>query len=155
MPGPKEIPQTVDIPLSELAPIDVSERNIEQRARGFIMGSESVKNRKEIRDQLENQVTKRIGKKGKYLVDKLFELIEGVYIVQGTGKNEVRYYKVPPNLAAIQYALDRALGKPTPHKDDGGDEKKGMVLVESIIKNLAADGTVKSVEERRSVEVHE
>lgn len=119
--------------------VDVSERNIERMARGFIMGTESLGRRKEIRERLEERVTKRIGGKGKYLVDKLFELIDGVYIIDKAGGKEIRYYKVPPNLTAIIYALDRVLGKPKQHIEKK-EEKKGIYVVETIIRNLATPG---------------
>jgi len=131
--------EIVSIPLAELETVDVSERHIEQMARGFIMGSQAIGRRKEIRELLEEKVTKKIGAKGKYLTDKLFELIEGVYIVDKRGgKNgrDVRYYQVPPNLNAITYALDRVLGKPKVQIEQS-QESKGIILVEHVIRNLA------------------
>lgn len=140
------------IPFTEPMPemIDVSDKKIENMARGFIMGSEAVVRRKEVRELLEEKVVKRIGKKGKYLTDKLFELIEGVYVIDKQGKpgTGIRYYQVPPNLNAIIYALDRVLGKPVA-KTESAEEKKGIMVVESIIRNLAG-GTV---ETRKSVEI--
>lgn len=142
MPGTsKKIPG--DIPLSELVTQDVSEKNIERMARGFIMGTQAVGRRSEVRQILEDKVMKKIGRKGKYLTDKLFELIEGVYVVDKVaskvrGGTEVRYYKVPPSLPAIIYALDRVLGKPVAHIEKS-EEKKGILVVEHIIRNLAGN----------------
>jgi hypothetical protein len=137
-----------------LPPVNVTDKNIEKMARGFIMGTQSIQRRKEVREQLQDKVVKRIGKKGKYLTDKLFELIEGVYVIEGNadGRNSrgIRYYKVPPNLQAIIYALDRVLGKPTIHVEKD-EEKKGIKIVESIIKNLAGD----TVKQERSIEIKE
>jgi len=141
--------EIIDKPIEEFLPVDVSDKNIEKMARGFLLGTQSVGKRREVRQQLEEKVIGRIGKKGKYLTDKLFELIDGVYIIQNEGKDTVKYYKVPPNLSAITYALDRVLGKPA-SKVESSEEKKGVMLVESIIKNLAG-GTV---EHRRSIEVN-
>lgn len=121
--------------------IDISDKNIDRMARGFILGSQSITNRKDIREKLDTKVTKRIGRKGKYLVDKLFELIEGVYIVDKIAGNlgqNIRYYKVPPSLNAIVYALDRVLGKPKQFSEHT-EEKRGIVLVEHVIKNLASN----------------
>lgn len=118
--------------------MDVSDKKIEQMARGFIMGNKAIGRRKEVREELEDRVTKRIGKKGKYLTDKLFELIDGVYTVQKESGKEIRYYKVPPNLTAIIYALDRVLGKPKQHIEKS-EEKKGIILVEHVIRNLASN----------------
>lgn len=129
--------------------VDVSDKKIEQMARGFIMGTQAIGRRREIREVLEEKVTKKIGRKGKYLTDKLFELIDGVYTVQKESGKEIRYYKVPPNLTAIMYALDRVLGKPKQFTEHS-EEKKGIMVVESIIRNLAGGGMV---EERKSVEI--
>lgn len=131
----------VQVPMSELEVVDVSDRNIERMARGFIMGTQAIGHRREIRQLLEEKVTKKIGRKGKYLTDKLFELIEGVYIVDKVGgKNGrgIRYYQVPPSLNAIIYALDRVLGKPAQHTEIS-EEKRGIILVEHVIKNLAGN----------------
>lgn len=137
----KQEEQIIKVPLDELRTVDVSERNIERMARAFIMGTQSIGRRREIRAELEAKVIKKIGRKGKYLSDKLFELIEGVYIIDKKGgKNgrDIRYYHVPPSLNAIIYALDRVLGKPTQHTEHT-EEKKGILLVEHIIKNLAGE----------------
>lgn len=120
---------------NDLAIVDVSDKKIEQMARGFIMGTQAIGRRKEIREVLEERVTKRIGRKGKYLTDKLFELIDGVYTVQKENGREIRYYKVPPSLTAIIYALDRVLGKPKQYTERS-EEKRGIILVEHVIKNL-------------------
>ena len=138
-----ETPKEILVPLEDLKAVDVSDRNVERMARGFIMGTQSIARRRDIRAKLEEKVTHRIGKKGKYLVDKLFELIEGVYIVdkkKGVRGQavEVRYYQVPPNLTAIVYALDRVLGKPK-QVSEHSEEKKGIILVEHVIKNMAAN----------------
>ena len=100
--------------------------------------SQAIGRRKEIRELLEEKVTKKIGRKGKYLTDKLFELIDGVYTVQKESGREIRYYKVPPNLTAIIYALDRVLGKPKQFTEHS-EEKKGIILVEHVIRNLASN----------------
>lgn len=96
--------------------VDVSDARMEKVARGYFVGSTAVGRRGDVRKMLEEKVIGRIGKSGKLLVDKLFELVEGVYVVDRTnmvkGKEEIRYYKVPPSLPAIIYALDRVLGKP-------------------------------------------
>ena len=130
--------EQVEIPLNELETVDVSSQHIERMARGFIMGTQAIGRRKEIRGMLEERVTKRIGRKGKYLTDKLFELIDGVYTVQKESGKEIRYYRVPPSLPAIIYALDRVLGKPVA-RTEVSEEKKGVMIVETIIRNLAGD----------------
>lgn len=146
--------EITEIPVTELVTEDISERNVERMARGFIVGSQAIGRRREVKAILEERVTQRIGTKGKYLVDKLFELIEGVYIVDKArtvkGQQDVRYYKVPPNLQAITYALDRVLGKPNASTPES-EAKKGITIVEKIIKNLAGD----TVEATRKIEIKE
>jgi hypothetical protein len=144
--------ELIEVPMDELEVVDVSDKKIEQMARGFIMGTQAIGRRKEIREVLEERVTKRIGRKGKYLTDKLFELIDGVYTVQKENEKEIRYYKVPPSLTAIIYALDRVLGKPVARTSGERQDKKGIMIVESIIRNLAGGGTI---EQRKSVEIKE
>lgn len=117
----------------------VQEQHLEKMARGYLMGANTIGKRKDVRDKLEMRVVQKIGRKGKYLVDKLFELIEGVYIVTSDKKDAMRYYKQPPNLAAIMYALDRALGKPGSAEKDN-PESQGTTTIEQIIKKFA-DGT--------------
>jgi hypothetical protein len=130
------------IPLSEMEVQDISDKHIDKMAQGFILGSKAIGRRKEIRGVLEDKVIKRIGHKGKYLIDKLFELIDGVYMVDGVkgtpGEkgSSIRYYKVPPSLPAITYALDRVLGKPVA-KVEKTEEKKGLILVQNVIMNMA------------------
>ena len=134
-----KVPGTIDIPLSELSVMDVGDKKVEELARSFIMGNEAVGDRDKIRQMLESKVTKKIGKKGKYLTDKLFELIEGVYVVDKRGGKDghsIRYYQEKPNLNAITYALDRVLGKPK-QVQEISEEKKGVILVEHVIRNLA------------------
>jgi len=126
----------IEAPTDNIALVNISDKKIEQMAKGFIMGTQSISHRREIRDVLEKRVTKRIGRKGKYLTDKLFELIDGVYIIQKENGKEMRYYKIPPSLNAIIYALDRVLGKPTQYTEHM-EEKKGIMIIETIIRNLA------------------
>src|SRR3990167_5557658 len=138
---PEEIAAGVTIGFtdpSEMEAVDISDRNVEKMARGFILGSRAIGRRKEIRQELEERVTKKIGHKGKYLTDKLFELIEGVYVMDKRKDGNIKYYQVPPNLNAIIYALDRVLVKPK-QQIESTEEKKGVILVEHVIRNLAAN----------------
>ena len=97
--------------------IDVSDERVEKLARGYFVGKSAVGRRRDVRKLLEDRVVGKIGKSGKLLVDKLFELVEGVYIADKIDKvgekvKVVSCYKTPPSLNAIIYALDRVLGKP-------------------------------------------
>lgn len=133
----------------ELTTVDVSDKYLEKVARGFIMGTQNFSDQTKLREKLEGAVTKKIGAKGKFLTDKLFELIEGVYIIDkrsGKDGTTIKYYKVPPSLQAITYALDRVLGKPktvTEHTET----KKGVILVEHIIKGMVTSPKRQHVEE--------
>lgn len=115
---PEDPVQEIEIPLSELAAIDFSPQSIEDMATKVFSGKTrtAIGKRKDVVALLEKKIVGRIGQKGKLLSDKLFELINGVYLVDKMntvhGKKEVRYYKTPPSLPAIIYAIDRVLGKP-------------------------------------------
>lgn len=126
---------------NEIRVIDVSDKHLEKVARGYILGTQKFDNQRALKEKLESRVVKKIGRKGKWLTDKLFELIEGVYIVDKRGGKEgttIKYYQVPPNLQAIIYALDRVLGKPKV-VTEYNENKQGMVLVEHIIKGLVTN----------------
>ena len=121
---------------SEIEAIDVSDKKMEKVARGYFLGTTAIGRRRDVRKILEERVVDKIGKKGKYLTDKLFELIEGVYITDSitptkTGE-KIRYYKTPPSLQAIIYALDRVLGKP---------KQMNVTASFSLSKLLIEDGT--------------
>ena len=106
------------IPLDELEAIDVSDPKMEQMAKDFFSGQSvtAIGKREDVRHILEEKVIGRIGKKGKILTDKLFELVEGIWVatkVEVDGKAQtVRAYKREPSLQAIMYALNRVLGAP-------------------------------------------
>jgi len=82
------------------------------------------------------------------LTDKLFELVEGIYVVSSVDGEKMKFYKQPPNLNAIIYCLDRVLGKPQAGKPQD-EANKGIAIVESIIKDLAG-GTI---EHKKSIEI--
>lgn len=147
----KEVRGVIDIPLEEFSVADISSDKVEEMTRGFIMGSHAIGRRKEVREKLEEKVTKRIGVKGKYLTDKLFELIEGVYVIRkDSDGHALKYYQKPPNLNAITYALDRVLGKPK-QQIEQSQESKGVILVEHIIRNLAGNKHCNPIEEKENV----
>lgn len=133
-----------------LEKVDISDKNIERIARGYILGTEAVGRKKEVRALLEDKVIGRIGRKGKYVTDKLFELIDGVYITEKQNGKEIHYYKQPPNLGAIIYALDRVLGKPQQAKPDER-EKQGIQTIESIIKRFADGSSVEQFKKTTEV----
>ena len=137
-----------EIPMKDLVMEDISDQAVSRRANAFIQGSKVVGDRKKVQQILETKVVKRVGQKGKYLVDKLFELAEGIYIMRQDVKGNIKYYEQPPNLAAIIYLLDRALGKPT-QKTEQSEEKEGIRVIESMIKDLAG-GTI---EHRKEVQI--
>ena len=124
------------VPLDQLDSVDISDRNIEKYANGFFVGKQFAGSKEDVRKVLEDKVINKVGKKGKVIVDKLFELINGVFILEkgsGMGGNDprpIRYYKTPPNINAIAYALDRVLGKPK-QVNIQGNFSLSKLLVES------------------------
>ena len=140
---PGEIPDGVER-------FDVSERTIEKMARGSILGFQNNAASRNRRGRLNRRVETMVAKKGKHLLDKMFELAEGIYLVDKKSDKELRYYQVPPNYNAITYLLDRVLGKPVQKADKDEDGRRGIVAVEQIIKRLA-DGTIE--EHKRTIKV--
>lgn len=142
------IERTDDMEIVSVGPmeaVNMQEKHLEKVARAYYLGKTSYNRNQELKRKLEDKVVGRIGRKGKLITDKLFELIEGVYIAkevvvsQGKGrpkKREVRYYQAPPDLKAIMYALDRVLGKPDQHVTHQ-DENEGLKTVAEIVKSLA------------------
>lgn len=130
------MPDKLLIPLEELKKDRVDERYLERVARATIMSLSSSADGSKRRRKLEKMVEKKIGKKSKWLVDKLFELAEGVFIIDKQDPHGIRYYQSLPDREAIKYLLDRLLGRPTERVEDKTD-KPGLVLIETIIKQLA------------------
>jgi hypothetical protein len=62
------------------------------------------------------QAEKRISDKLPWLVDKALELAEGVWVEQETQEGPV-VYKRPPDRQAIEYLLNRIMGKPTERQE--------------------------------------
>jgi len=95
---------------------DASNKGLEKLVTEYYLGNTKViaGRRQDVRKKLEERVVKRIGNRGKWITDKLFELIEGVHVAVKVDKDNkvIKYYKTPPSLNAIIYALDRVLGKP-------------------------------------------
>jgi len=54
----------IRIPMSEFEAVDISDKNIEKMARGYIIGNQAIGKRNEVKKLLENKVVRRIGKKG-------------------------------------------------------------------------------------------
>lgn len=62
------------------------------------------------------QAEKRIADRLPSLIDKMFELAEGVMVEEQTMAGAVVYQR-PPDRTAIQYLADRIMGKPTEKLD--------------------------------------
>lgn len=125
--------------LMDETPAEVYSQDVEKEAKNFLLGKNALSNKKKLRANLESKVIGRIGRQGSHLVDKLFELVDGIYMLdknKGLNGRDIRYYRVPPNLEAIKYAIDRVLGKPTQHVEQS-EEKSGIITVEHVIKKLA------------------
>jgi hypothetical protein len=110
---------------------------IRRTARKYREGKASARKRQELQKKLEEQVTGRIGDAGTLITDRLFELIDGAYIIQRMDGKQIRFYKTPPNLKAIMYALDRVLGHPTQPIEQNRENQEGINTIEKIIKSLA------------------
>lgn len=60
-----------------------------------------------------NRAEKRIADRLPELVDRLFELAEGVRVEELSLDGKSNVYQRPPDFKAASYLLDRILGKPT------------------------------------------
>jgi hypothetical protein len=70
-------------------------------------------------DKFAGQVAKaekRIADRLPVLIDKMFELADGV-TVQTIDDDGVSVYTRPPDRGALTYLIDRIMGKPTEHKE--------------------------------------
>lgn len=67
--------------------------------------------------KFEGQISKaerRIADRLPHLVDKMMELADGVFVEEYNSiTNEKQVYQKPPDRAALQYLIDRIMGKPT------------------------------------------
>ena len=89
----------------------------------------------------EQKVEDTILKRTPWLLDKMFELADGMYIVdKHVPGRELRYYKTSPDRQAITYLLDRAIGKPRQAESEIDESKEGLLVIEQIIKSMALDG---------------
>lgn len=122
---------------------DATRDYLNRVSRNTILGLDTWHNRRADKKlRLEAKVERRIEKQSMYLIDKLFELADGVFMVErdkidaeGNTK-ELKYYKTRPDLQAIQYLLDRIFGKPT-QRTEHKSENKGVMVIEHILKNIA------------------
>ena len=90
------------------------------------------------RKKVEEKIDRALLKKTPWLLDKMFELAEGLYILDKHDPGrQIRYYKIIPDRQAIAYLMDRAIGKPKEEGNGNDESKKGLLMVESIIKTLA------------------
>ncbi|HEB13581.1 MAG TPA: hypothetical protein ENI13_01225 [candidate division CPR3 bacterium] len=89
----------------------------------------------------EQKVEDTILKRTPWLLDKMFELADGLMIVDKHNPGrELRYYKMAPDRQAITYLLDRAIGKPRQAESEIDESKEGLLVIEQIIKSMALDG---------------
>lgn len=83
------------------------------------------------------EIERRVADRLPALVDRFFELAEGVQ-VQRRGPNgewatdpegEPRTYREPPDIKALTYLFDRILGKPTQAVEVAGDQDAPLKIV--------------------------
>ncbi|MDR3634332.1 MAG: hypothetical protein P4L84_11055 [Isosphaeraceae bacterium] len=78
----------------------------------------------------------RIRDKLPHLIDKLFELSDGIEVVKQTQHGE-KSYREPPSFKALEYLCNRVLGKPTERLEHSGKDG-GPIEVTATVKNKAA-----------------
>lgn len=65
---------------------------------------------------------KRIADKLPDLIDRMFELSEGVLVEEIDREGTPRIYQRPPDYKAISYLVDRIMGKPTERHELTGED---------------------------------
>lgn len=94
--------------------------------------------REEKIQKIERLVTRKVGAKAKFLLDKALELADGIYMTDEKDPYKTKYYKKAPNLEAIIYLIDRLIGKPVAKSEvKDNSEKKGLATIQNLIVNLA------------------
>ena len=97
------------------------------------------KRNKDEATKLNELIEKRVARRGGWLLKRLFELADGVYVIDKVNGKNMRFYKSIPSLPAIAYLFDRILGKPT-QKVESHETKEGVQTIEHIIKGIAGYG---------------
>lgn len=86
--------------------------------------------------ELERRIQLKVGDKIDYLCEKLFELADGVWIFSKSPDGTIiKTYKREPDSKAIQYLIDRVVGKPT-QQVETNTQNTGVIQIQHIIKNL-------------------
>lgn len=70
---------------------------------------------------------RRIADKLPYLIDKQFELADGVLVERETQEGVV-VYRTPPDRQAIEYLLNRIMGKPTERREQDVHLNGGVTI---------------------------
>lgn len=67
-----------------------------------------------------------------WLVEKAFELAEGVAVEKVNAQGYPMVYQLPPDLGAIKYLADRIMGKPTERKELSLDKPLSEMTVDEL-----------------------
>ena len=111
--------------------IDADAKDIE-----YVLTSEEIGKNKTLRRQMEAYITKKVNGKQAFLIKRLIDLADGVYVAEKIRGRTMRYYKQKPDLKAIELLLKLGFGHLS--KDlDAPDEGKGMQTMAGMIKALA------------------
>lgn len=72
---------------------------------------------------------KRIADRLPDLIDKQFELAEGVTVQEADGHGGQRVYSRPPDRQAVEYLLNRIMGKPVERQEHSGPNQEPIPIV--------------------------
>lgn len=130
---------TTHVDLTDPGHEGMTAEEIDLLAEDFVAGNITTNENKRIRKELESNFIKAVGGKSDFVTGKLFELIDGIYVIDNKNSKEgdIKYYQRPPSLAAIKLALEMSIGKATA-RSEHHEEKTGLVTVEHIIKGMAS-----------------
>lgn len=85
------------------------------------------------REKAEGQIVDRLP----WIIEKLFELGEGVAVEKFNSMGVPMVYQLPPDLGALKYLADRVMGKPTERQEVSGPDG-GPIDITSTEREQAA-----------------
>jgi len=83
----------------------------------------------------------RIADRLPFLIDRMFELAEGIEVESIDAEGERRIYSRPPDRDAIKYLMDRVMGKPTERveAEHSGSVSLNIPIKEVIVRRPQAE----------------
>lgn len=120
----------------------MSEEHEKLNSRGKNGGARPGAGRKRKHDKFGTAIQraeKRIADKLPDLVDRMFDLANGVLVEEHTIDGQPFVYQRPPDYKATAYLIDRIMGKPTERKEVSGPDGAPIELKGYLTKDVSPD----------------